>query len=181
MNDHLRHTGRSFNLLSQALSYAIEQLPITYYVKDRNHRAIVERQWHDVCREHYREHYRSDRVPRSLIIRELPEDFDWRHMQPAGIPGYSHEQICFVDHYVVEQQIAELQERVTKLNQLIAQLQPYAAGAPQPVNIQIELARRHREQLRKEMVFKALKEEEIKAKEAEFEGERDTTSEGHNE
>lgn len=166
MNDHLRHTGRSFNLLNQALSYAIEQFPVTYYVKDRSHHATAEMQWHDVCREHYRQHYRSDRVPRSLVIRELPEDFDWRNMQPAGIPGYSHKQICFVDHYAVEQKIAELQVRVTELNQLIAQLQPYAAGASQPVNIQIELARRQRQQLRKEMTF---------------EGERDTTSEGHNE
>lgn len=166
MNEHLRQTGRSYSLLKQALSYAIEGFPVTYYVKDRSHRATAERQWHDVCREHYRQQYRSDRVPRSLVIRELPEDFDWLNMQLAGIPGYSREQICFVDHYVVEQKIAELQGLVMELHQMLAQLQPYAAGAPQPVNIQIELARRQRQQLRKEMTF---------------EGERDTTSEGHNE
>lgn len=173
MNDHLRHTGRSFNLLNLALSYAIEQFPITYYVKDRSHKQVAERQWHEVCREFYRQHYRSDHVPRSLVIRELPEDFDWKTLQPAGIPGYDRHQICFVDHYVVEEKIAELQQRVTDLNQLIAQLQPYAAGAPQPVNMQIELARRQREQLRKTSKFKALKEAEISES---SEGENDERS-----
>lgn len=166
MNEHLRQTGRSYALLKQALSYAIEGFPVTYYVKDRGHKATVEQQLIEVCQAHFRAAFRIDRIPRNLAIQVIPEDFSWANWKPLG--AYSHVRegaICFVDHYVVELKTAELQMRVTELNQLISQLQPYAAGAEQPVNILTQIARQQREQLRKLASFK---------------GERDTTSQEHN-
>lgn len=166
MNEHLRQTGRSCALLKQALSYAIEGFPVTYYVKDRGHKATVEQQLREVCQAYFRAAYRSDRIPSSLVIREIPEDFSWVNWKPLDAYGHVRDGfIYFVDHYVVELKTAELQMRVLELSQLISQLQPYAAGAEQPVNVHIQIARQQREQLRKLASFK---------------GERDTTSQEHN-
>lgn len=112
MNEHLRQTGRTSRMISQAVALMCQG------------REVVILAHHEVFARDLRQRVDAALVAggaRSIKVQVMPERFNWRTMR---VEGANPNSVFLVDHMAIEIQVEDIDKQILRLQQLARQLYP---------------------------------------------------------